>query len=334
MNEIKKTIICKYYKNNTCKFMNTKKLCSYAHGKSDIIKNKCFNGINCFHEKCNYEHPEDWNPLNNKLECIFCNKGFCNKENSKYKHIDINYNIKDEKKDIILDEPIKEDFPEIIKYKTINNEEIKLHEYKYSDILKSNLNNCKKKEISDEKSDNIIDIKKKLESNYILLSKLDHCNWSNYEEIDNIKDDITKLENKYNKFKNIDKKDNIFDNDLNLNIIFNENDNKYKEIMEDEYIPNIYLNINSIGINNQTNNSIQNIDYEHKNEDINDNTYKLIKNMEKDINIYIKEIKFNLNDIVKNEYLKFMLINKLNKVQSFINLFENNYKDIIKDYKL
>lgn len=35
MNEIKKVIICKHYKNGTCKFMNNKELCSYAHGKSD-----------------------------------------------------------------------------------------------------------------------------------------------------------------------------------------------------------------------------------------------------------------------------------------------------------
>ncbi len=333
MSKFKKIIICKHYENNSCKFMNTKELCSYAHGENDIIKNKCFNGINCFDEKCNYEHPEDWNPENNKLYCIFCDKGFCNKENTKYKHININDNIKEDNKDIILDIPKNKDFPEIIKNKTINNENIKSHEYKYSDILKSSINNCKEKEINDENlkeieknikkklninsDNNIKDIKKQLEGNYILLSKLDHKNWSNYEEIDNIKDDINKLEDKYNNLKKIDKKVNILDNDLNLNTIFNENNNEYKEDIEDKYIPNIYFNIT----------------YE-ENKDIDDNIHNLIKNMEKDFKIYIKKIKINLNDTIKNEYLKIMLINNLNKIQSKINLFENNYKDIIKNYEL
>lgn len=297
MNKFKKSIICKHYENNTCKFMNTRELCSYAHGENDIIKNKCFNGINCFDEKCNYEHPEDWNPFNNKLYCIFCDKGFCNKENTKYKHININDNIKEDNKYIILDIPKNEDFPEIIENKTIYN--------------------CKEKEININSDNNIIDIKKQLEDNYILLSKLDHKNWSNYEEIDNIKDDINKLEDKYNNLKKIDKKVNILDNDLNLNTIFNENNNEYKENVEDKYIPNVYFNIT----------------YE-ENKDIDDNIHNLIKNLEKNLKIYNKKIKINLNDTIKNEYFKIILINNLNKIQSKINLFENNYKDIIKNYEL
>lgn len=329
MNKIKKIVICKYYKNNTCKFMNTEELCSYAHGESDIIKNKCFSGINCFDEKCNYEHPEDWDPYNNKLDCIFCIKGFCNKENPKYKHI----NIKEDNKDTILEIPKNEDFPEIIKNKN-------LHEHKYSDILKSNLTNYKEKESNDENlkdienniknklninSDNkIINIKKQLEDNYISLSKLDHKNWENYEEIDDIKDNIKKLEEKYNKIKRIDMKENIFDNDLNLDTIFNEN------ILEDKYIPNIILNINGIEIDKPINDFIKNITYEHKNKEINNNTQILIKNMDSEFKICNKKIKKNINDAIKNEHFKFILINNLNEIQSMINLFKNNYEDIIK----
>lgn len=309
--------------------MNNSKLCSFAHGKDDIIMDKCLNGIGCWKEECNYEHPKDWNPLNNKLECIFCDKGFCNKENTKYKHININ----EGNKDIILDIPRNEYSPEIIKNKiiknkTINNENKKLYEYKYSDILKSNLNNCKEKEIKVEnnikKEDTIIDIKKQLEGNYILLSKLDSKNWSDYEEIDNIKDNIKILEDKYNNLKNIDKKDNILDNDLNLNIIFNENNlcnilESNNKTNDSEDIPNVKISINGINIKEDKSNL--------KVISENNDSKILIKNMEDIFKDYSIKIKKNIKINIKNDYIKIMVINNLNEIESMINLFKNNYED-------
>lgn len=54
-------------------------------------KNKkyCINKSECYNEICSFIHPNGWDPYNNKVECLNCKKGFCNKLNKKYKH---NYN--------------------------------------------------------------------------------------------------------------------------------------------------------------------------------------------------------------------------------------------------
>lgn len=86
-NKIKK-VICRNWLNENCRF--SKEKCNFAHGKDDIIKKKCFNDGYCWNEDCIYKHPEEWNPYNNKKECSICIKGYCNKENKKYKHINEN----------------------------------------------------------------------------------------------------------------------------------------------------------------------------------------------------------------------------------------------------
>lgn len=131
-NKIKRNI-CKNWLDNKCKF--TKKECIFAHGESDIIKNKCFNDIKCWNENCIYQHPKNWNPYNNKEECIFCSKGICDKNNNKYKHIK---NTEENNKCSILKLSKEEEFPEIIKNQNINSLNNNL-KYKYSDVLTSNL---------------------------------------------------------------------------------------------------------------------------------------------------------------------------------------------------
>lgn len=321
MDKVKK-VICKNWENNVCKF--TIKECNFAHGINDIIKSKCLSGDNCFNELCNYKHSDIWNPGNNKLECNFCIKGFCNKENNKYRHIDLKNNVEEDNKNIIIDIPKDKDFPEIIKSKYTN---IKNPINKYSDILKCNLINKDKlkndeikenlNEIENKKDENneIMDIKKRLNNNYILLSRLDHKDWNNYEEIDEIKYEIENLENKYYEIKNTYKKENIYDDNLNLDIIF-----KDKNTFEEEYIPNII--INNIKVDKLINNQ-----YINKNEDI---IEKLIEKMENDFKIYDEKIKQIIKNIVKNDYNKFILINNMNQISSMINLFRNNFKDIKK----
>lgn len=52
-------------------------------------KRHCINKSKCYDETCLFIHSNNWNPYNNKVECLNCKKGFCNKINKKYKH---NYN--------------------------------------------------------------------------------------------------------------------------------------------------------------------------------------------------------------------------------------------------
>lgn len=317
-NKIKK-VICKNWLNNRCRF--TQKECIFAHGENDIIKNNCFNGIKCWNENCNYQHPKNWNPYDNKEECILCLKGFCNKNNKKYKHIknmDKNEDTKENNKNGIIILPKKEDFPEIIENKHINKN---VYEYKYSDILKSNLIDYKKKEIEEivknnDEKDELIDIKTQIKNNYMLLLKLDHKSWADYEEIDNIKDKIKILKDKYRKIKNRNKKEDIFNDNLNLDIIFCENNNELCYKNEDTFNINLTISYNEDNSN-------------HDNIDIEKNIYVQIKNMEKDFKLCSEKIRKIINDTFKDNYLKFILINDLNEILSTISLFKNNYEDVI-----
>lgn len=315
--------LCKYY--SSPKGCDNGNKCSFAHGKDEIIKKKCLNGIKCWNENCIYNHPKDWNPENNKKECFICYKydNICNKENSKYKHIvdnDYNIDIKGDK-NINSDISINKEFPEIIKnikLKEINKD----LEIKYSDILKSNLTNYgKNKTPEDEKlkeidnSDNEINvqkIKKQLEDKYILLTKIDNKDWGNYEEIDNIQKDINILEDKYNKIKNANKSD-IFENDINLDFIFNGHNDEHENISEEE-LPNINVSINILEDNNFTKN-------------INE-TKELIEKIVKKFTSYNRKIKQDINNNIKNDDFKIILINNLNEILSGIILFKNNYEDI------
>lgn len=104
-----KTKICNNWineKNNYCPYG---KSCRFAHGIDELKKVtiNCKNGIHCYNEECLFEHPEIWNPFNNKKKCIIClnDKNNCNKKNKKYKHINKKeYNI-DKKNDYEIETP-------------------------------------------------------------------------------------------------------------------------------------------------------------------------------------------------------------------------------------
>lgn len=140
--KIIKKNICNKWIENKCRFMNNPELCEFAHGESDIIKNKCLNDIYCWNEDCDYIHLQEWNPSINKKECLRCINGYCDKKNKRYKHINnINKDIKEVSKDNILEIPKDVDFPDFTKKYDINKN---IYKYKYSDVIKSNLINKKK----------------------------------------------------------------------------------------------------------------------------------------------------------------------------------------------
>lgn len=56
---MEKIIICKYWENKTCKFMDDCSKCMYAHGIDDINRTTvvdCKYGINCYNAKCKFNH--------------------------------------------------------------------------------------------------------------------------------------------------------------------------------------------------------------------------------------------------------------------------------------
>lgn len=58
---MEKIVICKYWENKICKFMEDAKKCMYAHGIHDINITTvvdCKYGINCYNAKCNFNHGE------------------------------------------------------------------------------------------------------------------------------------------------------------------------------------------------------------------------------------------------------------------------------------
>lgn len=317
-NKYKKDI-CNNWNEGKCKY--DKKDCLFAHGKEDIIKSKCRNGNDCYNEDCLYEHPNEWNPYNNKKECMFCSKGFCNKKDIKYNHIiDNNYIKKDIIKEVDKNIELKlnnEDFPELIKSKDIN-------EYKYSKILTFDLKN--KLNIEDsihEKND---------ELSFEQICDIPLPESTEYEDI------IFEIESKrkyIGKLKEKSKDWSLSEEDYNE--IMEEINNIKQEIKRLENIndneqPNIDIKINGIDFKNidlknilTVNNTILN-----KKED---KIYNLIKDMKKSIKIYNKEIKQSIDNKIRNDYFKFILINNINNMQVMVDLFEDNYKDICKKIK-
>jgi hypothetical protein len=56
MLSLSKTILCKFYLNGKCKFMNKPDMCLFAHGEGDLIKIECKYKQYCNNIKCNYNH--------------------------------------------------------------------------------------------------------------------------------------------------------------------------------------------------------------------------------------------------------------------------------------
>jgi hypothetical protein len=298
-NKYKKEI-CLYWKKGICK--KDTKYCSFAHGEDDIIKEICKNGIKCYNENCIFKHPEGWNAFDNKQECKFCIKGFCDKEKKRFNHMKVKYDIIENNKDkeIIFN---VNDFPEL--NEKVKNNDIK-NAYINEDINRLNL------------------LKKELYKNYKLLSST--TDWSNDLEIDN---NIKELNNKYIELKQkIYQNKDIFNNDLDLNIFDVDSYIKNEEIEYEDNLPNIEITINGVNIKENYKDDIKKEDKKQK--DINkDNILNLLNEMETFNEKTILEIKTLLNKNYNNNEKILKYKYQLNEIISKIYLLKINYNDII-----
>lgn len=115
---MQKIIICKYWENGICKFMDDSFKCCYAHGVEDLYIVDCKYGVNCNNPKCLFDHGKSTIPdmvydipIIDKRKIKKCKKiknmedSHVINNNEKYKNQiqDIkNYNKKDKIKHIIL----------------------------------------------------------------------------------------------------------------------------------------------------------------------------------------------------------------------------------------
>lgn len=92
---------------------------------------------------------------------------------------------------------------------------------------------------------------------------------------------------------------------------------------------NISIKINGINIENVNFDDIFNLN----NYNLGEKEQKIIntiENMKEDIKIYNKKIKESIKYTINDDYFKILLISNLNKIETMINLFEDNYNDIQK----
>lgn len=107
------------------------------------------------------------------------------------------------------------------------------------------------------------------------------------------------------------------DKDNEKSLLKDNNTDNTRNI-DNKNIP-IQLNINGIDVDDSDNIK------ENKIEIIN-----LINNMEIVFEKYNENIKQSINDKIKNNHLKYTLLNNLNEIKMEIELFKNNYKDVTK----
>lgn len=281
-------MIDKYYKLKLCNFYEKYKKCdkgdecNYAHGKEELRffkKDDCYNGLKCFKKDCDFSHPENWNPENNKRICEFYANGYCNKEeNCKFKHCNIN-----------VEKDIGEKKENSNKKNNCYKEDIKINEeYKKIDI-------------------NNNDDFPVLKENVIFNTTISN-NYNENEVVQN------QFNNQYSEINNrediINKKDNII---------------KINKDKENNSSPNIEIFMNGFKYNDK--NNILNINYEN----IINNTEKLINILYNNSLNLVKEIKENIDKEFTgdNEKYGINMKLKLNEIISEINLFKNNYKDVI-----
>lgn len=311
--------ICNFYKKGKC---NKNNLCTYAHGLSELreYKKDCKFGINCLNKECNFYHPKNWNYMKN--------------------------NKKDEENIIFVQKEVLKndnDFPALMinndNYIKTNDNIYKKPKVLFADIIKNDKKNVKdNNNINQDKLDvetQTINIKNKIQNKYKELSNIDEKNWENDFEIREIEDEIETLKLEYDKLNTVNKKVNYYEefDDLNLNNIFNlDIENSNNEIMKNidygkedkiENNPNINITINGFNICKNVNDEFNIYEYNEIN--------KIIDNMEMDIENYINKIKEIINKQINfKKDIKIELIKNLNGMKSNVELFRNNYNDLLK----
>lgn len=157
---MEKSIICDYWKNNICKYMNDSLKCKYAHGESEIKVVECMYGNHCYNINCKFNHGESTVPntvydipIVNKRKLRNKNKRIINKEkNMKMEQINpqktntiinlVDYN-KDDKNNISVKDEVQNIDPVV----TINNKLKEENNKLKQEInkLKEEINEMKKK---------------------------------------------------------------------------------------------------------------------------------------------------------------------------------------------
>lgn len=210
-------------------------------------------------------------------------------------------------------------------------------EYIYSEdftsTLKNKLNIENKKNVYGKKTNNIINNEE--------LSFTQICNIPLPEptqdeniifEIENKEKYINKLIQDSNDWTLTDEEYNEIINKTNVikkEIKGLENELLNSNNTDNDIQPNVNIKINGINIEDVNLNDIFNINnYVLKKEE--QKIVDIIKNMKEDIKIYNKKIKEYIKYTINDDYFKFILINNLNKIEIMMNLFEDNYKDILK----
>lgn len=342
MNNIHKIKLCDFYKNyGRC---NNGSNCNYAHGTKELkefIKKSCNYGAKCINERCNFEHPNNWNPLNNKLVCLYYKNGKCKKgKECKFLHIDeydiLKNNEHEKQIQLNLNDNIDDHFPVLVQ---------KLNTEKNNNLSYSDITQRKKKEYKlDLNINEDLDIiKTQIKEKSIYLYKLRNKKWDDYEDDDlenirNTEKELNILKQTYKKIKYINKKDIFNEEDLNVNTLFNSNEkengstNKKLSIINDHdifeidkknTIPKVSITFNGFNIDKSD------VVITNKNENYKkDNILILIENMEDNYKIYLEKIKLNIDKSDIDYYLNIKLKTQLNKILYEIKLFKENYKDI------
>lgn len=139
-----KSVICSYWENKTCKFMNNSSKCMYAHGVDDIIMVSCKYGINCYNAKCKFNHGNISTRPNMVFDYPIIDKRKNDKEKNRMKQYGLQSNIKQVKNVPIISNMVYEikdqnmETPKFIKIinkdKNIN-EKIKFFNNDYNKLL-------------------------------------------------------------------------------------------------------------------------------------------------------------------------------------------------------
>lgn len=199
----------------------------------------------------------------------------------------------------------------------------------YSDIIKKNKKNYTDSNIkkisnvtkNNNNKDNLIKIKEQLQKKYIELSKIDKNSWADSIEVEDIENEINILELKYENFKKLNKEENnIFYDKKELNEIDSDN----------MKIPNIKITINGI---NYDGDKLITESIKNKTNSLSKNDEKisiLINNMKNDFTDFNNKMKQIIGNEINDDYFKIVLYNNLNKIGSEIELFKDNYKNIVK----
>lgn len=180
---------------------------------------------------------------------------------------------------------------------------------------KRNKENFKKVDIFDEKEfptfDNKISSKKDITS------------------ITNITYDLKNILNIKNECKNKNKNE-IINNELDIELSkLNKDDWSYSIEISEKEKEELEFNLQKINLVNRENKINNIIDENTENDNQNDEVMEIINKMYNEILKLNINLKQNIKKDIKNDYFKSILISDLNKIQTNIKLFKDNYEDCL-----